>query len=84
METLFSGTVEEAAQVQHDASPAHLWPEARNPANQWLANLKGRKAAAIEVHNAGVSARRRVRAIFQGAGYPLPPYAPHKPFAGDL
>lgn len=79
---LFAGTADEAARVQRDASPAHLWPETRNPANQWLANLKGAKAARIEVHNAGVAARKRVRALYAQAGYPLPEYVPHKPFQG--
>lgn len=68
---LFEGTPDDIARADH--SPAHLWPEARNPANQWLANLKGRKRLAIEVHNAGVAARLQVRQEFRAAGYPVPP-----------
>lgn len=82
MDVLFSGTATEAALVQYDASPAHLWPETRNPDNQWLANLKGAKRARVEVHNAGVAARKAVRAAYAQAGYSLPPYAPHKEFRG--
>jgi len=82
MDVLFAGTHEDAARAQADASPAHTWPEARNPANQWLANLKGAKAHRIAVHNAGVQARMYVRRQFAQAGYPLPPYEPHKKFLG--
>lgn len=81
-EVLFAGTTTEAAVVQVHASPAHTWPETRNPANQWLTNLRGQKAHAIAVHNAGVTARKQVRALYAQAGYLLPPYAPHKPFRG--
>jgi hypothetical protein len=79
---LFSGTADEAAEVQAHASPAHTWPEARNPANQWLADLKGAKAHRVRVHNAGVEARKFIRAGYAKAGIPLPPYEPHKPFQG--
>lgn len=43
-----------------DDSPAHLWPEAHNPANQWMANHKGRIAAEWEVFAAGDCARAYV------------------------
>lgn len=43
-----------------DDSPAHMWPEARHPGNQWLANHKGRKRAAQEVTFAGDWARAYV------------------------
>lgn len=79
---LFSGTMDEVAQAQLDTSPAHLWPEAKHPGNQWLTNLRGAKRARVEVHNAGVDARKFVRREFQRAGYPLPPYATHKAFRG--
>lgn len=76
---LFSGTVDEAAQLQQaDSSPAHLWKEARNPSNQWLANMKGRQRLAMEVHRAGLQARQYVRQAFRDAGYPVPPHASQK------
>lgn len=75
---LWAGTADEAARLDH--SPAHTWKESRNPGNQWLANLRGAKAHRMAVHNAGVQARLFVRAEFQKAGYPLPPYATHRGF----
>lgn len=54
---LFSGTVDDALR---DDSPAHPWREARNPANQWLANIKGEAEAAREVIAAGECARAYV------------------------
>lgn len=81
-DVLFSGTREDAARAQAQASPAHTWPEAANPANQWLVNLRGAKAHRARVHNAGVEARMAVRKAYRLAGYPLPPYARHKDFRG--
>lgn len=75
---LFSGTADDVARAQAAASPAHLWPEARNPANQWLADLKGQQRLRREVVLAGMEARSIVRQGFIRAGYPVPPHPNQK------
>lgn len=68
---LADGTVDQVI-LGADHSPAHTWPESFHPGNQWLANLKGQRAHARTVHNAGVQARLFVRDEFRRAGYPIP------------